>query len=111
VNVDFSGSASFNSVVATTSNPAFEFNSVAYAATPVPITPAAVAAAGNLGQTNVIVVDPAPMLLPGASPLGAAILAGSALWRRRRKGPVGRARFYVRRPRGFRFGVAHNPGL
>ncbi len=82
VNVDFNGGAGFNSVVATSSSPAFEFDSVAYAATPVPITRAAIAAAGNLGQTNVIVADPAPMPLPGASPLGLAILAGSALWRR-----------------------------
>jgi hypothetical protein len=85
VNVDFSGGASFNSVVATTSMPAFEFNSVAYAATAVPITPGAVAAAGNLGQTNVLEVSAAPMPLPGASPLGFGILAGAFLWRARRQ--------------------------
>jgi hypothetical protein len=111
VNVDFNGSASFNSVVATTSSPAFEFDTVAYAATPVPITPAAIAAAGNLGQTNVIVVNPAPMKLPGASPLGFAILAGSVLWRRRRQCAAGFNRFAVPRVRGFLLASARNRGV
>jgi hypothetical protein len=110
VNVDFNGSASFNSVVATSPTPAFEFNSVAYAATPVPITQATIAAAGNVGQTNVVAVSPAPLPLPGASPLGFAILAGSALWRRRQSA-AGLGRFCAPRARGFLLYVARNARL
>jgi hypothetical protein len=110
VNLDFNGTASFNSVVATSSTPAFEFDSIAYAATPVPITGAAIASAGYLGQTNVIVVNPAPIRLPGASPVGIAILAGSALWRLRRRGEAGSGRFPVRRLRGFLLTLAGHRG-
>jgi hypothetical protein len=85
VNLDFNNGASFNSVVATSSSPAFEFDSVAYASTAVPITVAAIAAAGNQGQTNVVNVNPAPLPLLGASPLGFALLAGSRLLRRNRR--------------------------
>lgn len=111
VNVDFTGGTSFNSVVATTSTPAFEFNSVAYAATPVPITLAAIAAAGDLGQTRILLIDPAPIPLPGASPLGAAILAGSLLWRCRRRGSAGFGRRLAARVTRSFSAVTRNPGL
>jgi len=85
VNTDFTNGASFNRVVATSSSPAFEFDSVAFAATAVPITVASIAAAtaaagGSLGSTNVMQVDPAPMALPGGTPLGVLMLGLGSGW-------------------------------
>jgi hypothetical protein len=79
VDVDFTNGASFNTVVATdTTSPAFEFDAVAYAPTAIPITPAAIAAAGNQGQDQVVTANPAPMRRLGSSPLGLAVLLGVA---------------------------------
>lgn len=82
VNVDFNNGLSYNKVVATTPTPAFEFNTVAFAATPIAITAAAIAAAGNQGQSQVIQANPAPLPALGATPLGFAMLIGAAGWMR-----------------------------
>lgn len=86
VNFDFTKDTSFDSVVAVSyPHPAFEFDTVAYAPQAVPITPAQIAAAGNLGQTRVVSASPAPALPLGLSPLGlVAMLVGWLRMRRER---------------------------
>ncbi len=81
VNLNFGARSGFDSVVFTSSNPAFEFNVVAYAATTQAITPEAVVAAGDTGKASAVTVpvNAAPI---AASPL-LALLVG-ALRRRRR---------------------------
>ena len=81
VNLDFGSGVSFDRVVATSTTPAFEFGVVAYSATQQAITPAQVAAAGNVGTPTVVTVpvNAAPV---AASPLLALLLG--AVRRRRR---------------------------
>lgn len=84
VNMDFTNGAAFNQVVATSTSPAFEFDSVAYSAQAVAITPAAIKAAGDQGSTNIVAAAPAPMPAPGASLLGLVLLLAGATWLVRR---------------------------
>ncbi len=81
VNLNFGAKSGFDSVVFTSSNPAFEFNVVAFSTATQAITPAAVVAAGDTGKPSAVAVpvNAAPI---AASPL-LALLVG-ALRRRRR---------------------------
>ena len=81
VNLNFGGGTSFDRVVATSSNPAFEFNVIAYSTTTQAITPAQqVAQGGTSAPTSVSVpVNAAPA---AATPLLAALVG---FWRRRRR--------------------------
>ncbi len=66
VNINFSG-VTYNSVVAQASSPAFEFGLI------------------SASQTQQVIVAPAPLGLPGATPAGLAVLAAGAglrFWRR-----------------------------
>ena len=90
VNFTFNGSAGFDKVVLRSNSPAFEFNVIAYAPTPIDLS--VVNGAPTLRAlvdtvTNTVVGAPAPAPLPGvaATPLGLLALFGvtGALFRRR----------------------------
>ena len=94
VNVDFNGNTAFNKVVATSSTPAFEFDTVATSTQVQAITPAQVKQEGpQTGPSVATVTDtvsgkvisaaPAPLPLLGATPLGLfASVGGVTLLRR-----------------------------
>jgi hypothetical protein len=90
VNFTFNGSASFDKVVMKSGSPAFEFNMIAYA--PTPINLAVVSGTPTVRTlvdtvTKTVVGAPAPAPLPGlaATPLGLLALFGvSQLFLRRR---------------------------
>ena len=92
VNINFNGAASYDRVVASTSTPAFEFNTVAFSTEVVSLVPGEgtdkpkIVYASDPKNPDVLGV-PAPMPEIGSTPLGAAILAGGlgfAGWRRRK---------------------------
>jgi hypothetical protein len=83
VNVNFGGGTSFDRVVATSTNPAFEFGVIAFSTSTQAITPAQVAAARAGGTPQVVAVNAAPV---GASPL---LVLGVAAFRRRRRRAAG----------------------
>ncbi|MFZ4407578.1 MAG: hypothetical protein ACOYOH_09560 [Paracraurococcus sp.] len=82
VNVNFGTGVSFDRVVATSTSPAFEFSVIAFSTTTQAITPAQVAAAGNVGTPQSVAVNAAPV---GASPL-VVLLLGALRRRRQRAG-------------------------
>lgn len=90
VNFTFNGAASFDKVVLRSNQPAFEFNIIAFAPTPIDLTvvngaPTLLALVDTVKST--VVGAPAPVPLPGiaATPLGLLALFGvSRLFLRRR---------------------------
>jgi hypothetical protein len=89
VNFNFNNGTSFDRVVATSSTPAFEFDTIAYSQTNIPViggdggTPTVIYAVDTV--THQVLGAPAPMPMLAATPLGAMLLMGMAgLLRRKR---------------------------
>lgn len=88
VNFNFGGSTSYDRVVMTSSNPAFEFDAITYSQTNIPIT----STPTGDGPTRVVAQDPtnpdvlnAPLHCPGSTPSGVIATAATfALLMRRR---------------------------
>ena len=92
VNINFNGNTSYDRVVASSSTPAFEFDTVAFSTEVVSLEPGkgtdkpTIVYASDPKNPDVLGV-PAPMPEIGSTPLGATVLAGAfgfAGWRRRK---------------------------
>ncbi len=93
VNFNFSGGATYNKVVMTTTTPAFEFDTVAFSTQSVPLTggtgpgPTVVKVYTDAAETHALAEAPLPAL--GSSLFGTLALAGAALAFSRRSRALG----------------------